>query len=137
MSYNKDRSSEIWHMRTCRGCEKSFACAVNDLNSWCTECRHQMLGCPKEPLTQPASAIDSTLKDRGEKYGEFRTHAEITQKLKFVVSNYNGRLAPMHQEALDMIMHKIARILNGDPNYADSWHDIAGYATLVEKRVSK
>lgn len=30
-----------------------------------------------------------------------------------------------------MIFHKIARILNGDPNYADSWVDIAGYAKLV------
>ena len=31
-----------------------------------------------------------------------------------------------------MILHKLARILNGDPNYVDSWHDIAGYAILVE-----
>ena len=30
-----------------------------------------------------------------------------------------------------MIAHKIGRILNGDPNYADSWVDIAGYAQLV------
>ena len=40
------------------------------------------------------------------------------------------------QEALDMIFHKIARILNGDPNYADSWHDIAGYATLIDKELN-
>jgi hypothetical protein len=30
-----------------------------------------------------------------------------------------------------MILHKIARIVNGDSNYADSWHDIGGYAKLV------
>ncbi len=41
------------------------------------------------------------------------------------------------REGLDMIANKIARILNGDPNYADSWHDIAGYATLVEKRIEQ
>ena len=35
-----------------------------------------------------------------------------------------------------MIQHKIARILNGDLRYADSWHDIAGYATLVDKRLN-
>ena len=35
-----------------------------------------------------------------------------------------------------MILHKIGRILNGDPNYADSWHDIAGYAKLVEDELS-
>jgi hypothetical protein len=34
-----------------------------------------------------------------------------------------------------MIMHKVARILNGDPNYADNWIDIAGYATLVADRL--
>jgi hypothetical protein len=37
----------------------------------------------------------------------------------------------MQRESLDMIAHKIARILNGNPNVHDHWHDIAGYATLV------
>ena len=40
------------------------------------------------------------------------------------------------REALGMIQHKIARILNGDPTYADSWHDIAGYAKLVDDRLN-
>lgn len=31
-----------------------------------------------------------------------------------------------------MILHKIARIMNGDPDHIDHWHDIAGYATLIE-----
>jgi hypothetical protein len=34
-----------------------------------------------------------------------------------------------------MILHKIARIVNGDPNWSDSWRDIAGYATLVADRL--
>ena len=38
---------------------------------------------------------------------------------------------PYMQEALDMIQHKIARILNGDPYYEDSWVDIIGYAQLA------
>lgn len=46
------------------------------------------------------------------------------------------RLQPDQQEALDMICHKIGRILNGDPDYADSWHDIAGYAQLVADRLN-
>ena len=28
--------------------------------------------------------------------------------------------------------HKIGRILNGDPDYQDSWTDIIGYTRLVE-----
>ena len=38
--------------------------------------------------------------------------------------------------ALDMICNKMARIVNGDPNYIDNWHDIAGYATLVEQELN-
>ncbi len=40
-------------------------------------------------------------------------------------------------EALEMICHKIARIINGDSDYADSWVDIAGYATLVANRLNE
>ena len=36
-----------------------------------------------------------------------------------------------------MVAHKAARILNGDPNIADSWHDIAGYTQLVAQRLNK
>jgi hypothetical protein len=42
-----------------------------------------------------------------------------------------GLLNPSQREALDMIQHKIGRILAGNPNHHDHWHDIAGYATLV------
>ena len=81
--------------------------------------------------------LEETLKDRGDKYGRFIDHAMTTQYIKGVMQkqakwNY---LAPDQKEALEMIAHKIGRILNGDPNYEDSWHDIAGYAELVSKRL--
>lgn len=41
-------------------------------------------------------------------------------------------LKPYQAEALEMIAHKMARIVNGDPDYADSWRDIQGYAKLGE-----
>ncbi len=41
------------------------------------------------------------------------------------------------KESLEMNMHKVARILNGDPTYLDNWHDIIGYTRLVEKRLEK
>ena len=34
-----------------------------------------------------------------------------------------------------MILHKIARAVTGDAFYADTWHDIAGYALLIEKYI--
>lgn len=81
--------------------------------------------------------VTDTLKERGTRYGEFPMQALISQELKRTVKQYGSHLADHHREALDMIMHKVARILNGDPNYADSWHDIAGYAVLVEQKILK
>lgn len=92
--------------------------------------------------------INSTLDEHGKRYGEFKGHAEITQALKRLIMLHtpatrilpDGRterfLAADQQEALDMIFHKIGRIINGDPDYADSWHDIAGYAQLVADRLN-
>ena len=87
------------------------------------------------------SGIQTTLDERGKRYGDFLTHADITQDLKHTMQNHNAscwdKLQPDQMEALDMIGHKIGRILNGDPNYDDSWHDIAGYAELVAERLRK
>ena len=45
------------------------------------------------------------------------------------------KLTTYQRESLIVIAQKIARILNGNPNEPDHWHDIAGYATLVEKEL--
>lgn len=81
-----------------------------------------------------ANDVTSTLSQRGTTYGAFASHAQITQDIKSVMYKTAGwdRLSAAQKEALDMVVHKIGRILNGDPNYADSWHDIQGYAKLVE-----
>ena len=84
--------------------------------------------------------VDATLAERGSRYGKFKDHVEITQKLKNQIADFRfihkkPPLSPDQQEALDMICHKIGRIVNGDPNYADSWIDIAGYAKLVADRL--
>ena len=79
-------------------------------------------------------SIQDTLEQRGSRYGEFAGHAVITQKIKRVMRSSLrwGEMGDDKQEALEMIAHKIGRILNGDPNYKDSWHDIVGYAKLVD-----
>lgn len=81
---------------------------------------------------------DDILAERGQRYGDFDKHADITQSLKKAMASTPGwqRLAPDQREALEMNAHKIGRILNGDPNYADSWEDIAGYAKLVANRLT-
>lgn len=83
--------------------------------------------------------VDATLNERGQRYGEFAGHAGVTQTLKRAMGQHPGwrKLADDQREALEMTAHKIGRILNGDPNYIDSWHDIGGYVRLVEQRLEK
>ena len=83
--------------------------------------------------------VNEMLAGREARYGSFEGHAEISQVIKGLLQSrpkWNW-LAHDQKEALEMIAHKIARILNGDPNYADNWIDIAGYATLVANRLEK
>lgn len=83
--------------------------------------------------------IQELLAERGKRYGDFMGHARITMDLKVAIRDHvyshDVKLQPDQWEALDMICHKIGRIVNGDPNWADSWDDIAGYAALVSNRL--
>jgi len=87
----------------------------------------------------PLSEISETLKERGKDYGVFYGHAEITQGLKDVMRDAPGwkKLYPSMKEALDMVVHKIGRILNGNPLYIDSYRDICGYIKLVQDELEQ
>ena len=84
--------------------------------------------------------VDGTIDARGQNYGKFEGTAGAAQALKNAF-RYQMRIREKYldadqQEALEMILHKIARIINGNPDYVDNWHDIAGYAKLVEDRLN-
>lgn len=85
--------------------------------------------------------LQQILKDRKEKYGDFTKQSMASQDFKDVIKwNMCGKenLFDFDQkEALDMICHKLARIVNGSPNHVDSWLDIAGYALLVAERLNE
>ena len=84
------------------------------------------------------TALDTMLADRGLRYGTFLKRAIIAQRLKAVMADTPNWIALSDDmaESLEMIAHKISRILGGDPMYADSWVDIAGYAQLVADRLN-
>ena len=81
--------------------------------------------------------VDAILNERGSNYGSFENVAKTAQSIKDVLYTTTDLplMCPDQREALDMITSKIARIVNGDPDYVDSWIDIAGYATLVADRL--
>ena len=80
--------------------------------------------------------VSDTIAERGKRYGDFTDHARISQGLQRVLLSEAKwwEMSDDKREALILIVHKIARILNGDPEYADNWHDIGGYAKLAEDR---
>ena len=77
--------------------------------------------------------IAQLLEERQARYGTFRNHAIVSQELQYILRVHPtwAALSMSQREALTMICHKIARIMNGDPGYPDNWVDIAGYAKLV------
>lgn len=81
--------------------------------------------------------ITQTLAERGNRYGDFGEHARITQNIKraMVDSPNWTTLSDDKKESLEMLAHKMGRILNGDPEYHDSWHDIIGYTKLVADKL--
>ena len=82
--------------------------------------------------------INETLKQRGKTHGNFSLNASLSQHLKTIIRKETTVIMALDQtEALEVICAKIARICTGDPNHADSWHDIAGYATLIKNRLIK
>lgn len=87
------------------------------------------------PRKNRAETVDATLTARGRTHGDFAACAACSQSiLRAMRAGPSwGRLSDVQIEALQMISHKLHRIACGDPDHADHWHDIAGFATLVER----
>lgn len=97
-----------------------------------------------DTATPPTNTVSATLAERGSRYGDFRDHARLAQRLQDCLREHTivdgsgipyrpwDNLTPVMKQALTVDADKNARILNGDPTYADNWHDKQGYAKLVE-----
>jgi hypothetical protein len=85
--------------------------------------------------------IEATLAERQSTYGNFEDVAFVTENIMSVLGQVrvNGlsELPNTHRMALYMIASKMARIVNGDFNHFDSWHDIGGYAKLIEDLIKE
>lgn len=87
--------------------------------------------------------LSATLAERKTQHGDFTDHARCAVALKTVfdtevrarIQRGQDDLTPTQLEAAHMILHKLARIVAGDANHLDHWHDIAGYATITAERI--
>lgn len=91
-----------------------------------------------DTATTTFAPMEMLLAERKSTHGEYRDHARYTQALKGIIhSSPNWASMADHQkETLEMIAHKIGRILAGNPDFDDHWRDISGYAKLTEERLT-
>ncbi len=104
---------------------------ANKATGYCA--RHYLTATTARALPRHSMPV---LDEREKTYGNYSKQAAFARELKDVVlsgitSSKNMEITPQMHESLDMICTKISRIIFGDPNYIDSWKDIAGYATLI------
>lgn len=84
-------------------------------------------------MAKKKQSLKEVLVERKSQHGAFTEHSRVSQELKRVVRSgvsYN-QLTDIELEGLEMILHKIARVVSGNPHKKDHWVDQAGYATLV------
>lgn len=80
------------------------------------------------------TTVEETLQQRGNVHGDYNEQSATHDALLSVMIKRESfmQLKPQHRQALNIIAMKISRILSGDAEHKDHWHDIAGYATLAE-----
>jgi hypothetical protein len=88
---------------------------------------------PEITMEPNETDVDQILGERGNRYGTFESNAKTCQLLKNVLHSQEGwyRLSYVQREAVEMMMHKISRLVNGDATYLDTVVDIAGYNQLM------
>lgn len=83
------------------------------------------------------TTLDTTLGERGASYGSYAEQSRVEKNIKDAMRDSLkwNLLSSDAQCALEMIATKISRLVTGDPDHFDSWHDIQGYARLVADRI--
>lgn len=98
----------------------------------------------------PRSRVGKALtRAKPKTHGSFAEGAAITDAIMRHLQGGSRwiKMGAVKREAAHMIVHKLHRIVTGDPNHADHWDDIGGYAQLgsddctspaaVKRRVKK
>jgi len=83
------------------------------------------------------NSVDAVLEERGKDYGDYASKAQFIQGVKHLMRaspSWEAMDADM-RESMEMIAHKMGRVLYGDSTHKDNFVDIAGYAKLVADRL--
>jgi len=83
--------------------------------------------------------MDDLLEQRQQTHGDFTDVALVAQATKDIWRAGAGwkNLSPVQREGLEMIAHKIARIICGNPNHLDHYSDIVRYGQRIIERTKR
>jgi len=130
--FGSDPGPQAQAENCCHDCAYGEACQVVSAQKW--------------PAIETQAGVDATIENREGKYGDFAECARLSDTFLGIANGntpagrFNTsweRMKPFQREALRNIFLKVSRILNGNPDYVDNWHDIGGYSKLVEDRLTK
>ncbi len=82
-------------------------------------------------------AIQETIIERTNTHGEFKDQASIIWRTLAIWERSPNwvKLPPFMKEAMHMTLHKYGRVMVGDFEFVDHWHDVVGYNQLVVDRL--
>lgn len=81
--------------------------------------------------------VTETLNEREGTHGLYAEVSSVSQMMKKAMQigvNWSY-LRAEQRESLEMMANKVGRILSGNADFIDHWHDIAGYAMLIVKEL--
>lgn len=101
-----------------------------------------MAAAGEQPITlEPTSIKDAKVLTsvRREQHGDWKEQSLTANELKKAAHEGSGwhDMSASQQEAVDMILTKVSRIVTGNPYHQDHWDDIGGYALLGAQGHSK
>jgi hypothetical protein len=88
--------------------------------------------------TDSVSSVAATLAQRQNVHGDFSDNSLATQRCMdaLMLCPSWHEMSPSAKTATFLIIQKLSRAASGNPWHSDHWHDIQGYAKLVEDRLS-
>ncbi|OED35018.1 hypothetical protein AB832_06575 [Flavobacteriaceae bacterium (ex Bugula neritina AB1)] len=81
--------------------------------------------------------ISNVLNERRSTHGNFKDNARLTIELQEIIRSHENykNMSYSHKLSLNMILHKVSRIVCGDHNFLEHIVDIIGYAKRLEEQI--
>ncbi len=83
--------------------------------------------------------VDKTLEERGQVYGSYEEGLKFRRAVEVLINDkykhdHNIDMSEEHLFLFNDVLGKLSRLASS-PLHKDSWHDLAGYAILVENLI--